>query len=105
MTDEIKCPKFKKTGFVLRDAYGYICHAPRIGSMVCGHTFKKRSELVNFENVLDALYELFKDKDVSELEEELSERPNLNEVGCARVLMKNRVVIALINTRRRLDKL
>lgn len=42
MTDRIKCPKCGKTGGVLKDAYGYICHAKTTGIMVCGHTFKKK---------------------------------------------------------------
>ena len=44
MSDRIKCPKCGKTGGVLKDASGYICHANAGGIMVCGHTFKKEAE-------------------------------------------------------------
>ena len=57
---------------------------------------------MNFDNVLNTLYELFKDMSIDQLEDEMRETPNLNEIGGARVLMKNRVIVALINTRRRL---
>ena len=60
---------------------------------------------MNFENVLDTLYEFFKDMTIDQLENEMRETSNLTEIGGARVLMKNRVIVALINTKRRLGVL
>ena len=60
---------------------------------------------MNFENVLDTLYEFFKDMTIDQLENEMRETSNLTEIDGARVLMKNRVIVALINTKRRLGVL
>ena len=59
---------------------------------------------MNFENVLNTLYELYKDMSVDQLEGELREWPSKLEIGASRIIIMNKVIIALIETRRQLKK-
>ena len=59
---------------------------------------------MNFENVLNTLYELYKDMSIDQLEAELREWPSKLEIGASRIIIMNKVIIALIETRRQLEK-
>ena len=59
---------------------------------------------MNFENVLDTLYELYKNMSLNDLENEMREWPSTMEIGSHRVIMKIMVICALMDTKKKVSE-